>query len=209
MKKLFFYLLVFYSITFFFSCTALTTLQDNYTNKDFKDRQINKVVVFVKSRLHKNTFSFKKIIISELKKMGIDAILAEDVLSKDLLEPPKDQEHYEWMISKIQLRLGNLGIDNILFSFIAGETESIDMHNLNLSGSLFGNTSGGQPLSRISSFPEYSTRIYFISNLCDVISGDIIWSARSETINPYSTTDLGKSYITAIIDEFRDEGFVK
>ena len=45
--------------------------------------------------------------------------------------------------------------------------------------------------------------------MCDVITGDMIWSAKSETINPYSTSDLIKSYVNAVIDDLQDEGIVK
>lgn len=202
MKKIFFYSLVLISSIFFISCTSLTTLYDNQANDNFKGKKLNKVAVLVQD--HKeNTYVIEKKIVYTLKDYGIEAYPADEIIPSDLLNPPRDIEQYEWRISKLQFQLNNSGIDAIFIVYLAGEIESVNLKNL-----IFNYDYIGYP-NRESGNAEYSTKVYFITNLCDVKTGDVIWSAKSETVNPYSTSDLAKSYVTAIMDDLHNEGIVK
>lgn len=180
-----------------------TNFSATWTIPDHSSRNFKKLLIVGMSRnvAARSTVEDEVVYFMRLKK--INAVAASDVLPSDRAQVPKEKE----AIRKILEDAGYDGVLTVSLMDVQRETNYVQGSNYYAPATFYGGYYG----SFYSYYPNmYSNvyqpgyyvntqTVYLETNLFDVDSGDLIWSAQSDTQDKNEVDELANSYARGLV----------
>jgi hypothetical protein len=180
-----------------------TNFTASWTTPDHTARNFKKLLIVGMSRNIPARTTVEDEVVYWMRLKKINAVSASDVLPVDRSQVPKEKE----AIKKI---LDNEGFDGVLtvsLMDVKRETRYVQGSNYYAPATFYGGYYG----SFYSYYPNMysnvyqpgyyvnSQTIYLETNLFDVSSGDLIWSAQSDTQDKSEIDELANSYAKGLV----------
>ena len=184
--------IVLFTGIFLFSC-ARTKLSRTWIDPKYSGSQYDNLLVIGAAEDDNIRRTFEKKFVEKLEAAGIKAVESSSVMSKD---QKIDKETILAVVEKT-------GVDGVLLTYLVAVKEK-DVTSPSVDYSPVDDYRGGTtpnlysaPEYRSSGTQYYSTRVKvrLETNLYDAKTEQKVWSARSATLNPKSTTALIDSVI--------------
>ncbi len=185
------------------SACASTQIADSWSNPNYSNRALNKVLVLAVANDETKRFMFETDLANALKRSGVNAIAGSSVPS---LRGQLNKD-------KVVEALKTMDIDNIFVTRIA---------SYNINQKFYGGYTevwsmgvptwyGYWPTSyHTTVHPDYiseSTTIFLETSLFHLEDGALIWSARTKTKEPENNDVIG-DLIKSVIPQLRRDGFL-
>ena len=193
-----------------FSCATTTRMTASWSNPEFRENQFKKIVVagIIDNVAARRSLELE--VVSELNRKGFNAVPAFNVFRPGYLESKPDP-------TDIQMKLADNGIDGAITLavldikedeyYVPGSTNYQPRMNYSMWWDYYYTT-----YDRIDNPGYYaqSTEVYVESQIFDVASGSVVWTAQSRTADPTSITDFTKSYASSMVAKaLQDKALVK
>ncbi len=217
MKKIFLSAILISAICYFSSCSSVTDISGTWVKPATPARKYSKIVVIgmMDDIVKKSTI--ENSIVKDLRSKGINAVAGSNIMPENLYDADKnglidDKDKDKALIAS---DLKDQGVDG---AFIFSLTDTKEQEHYVPGTTYYQPYTGYYPFynyfytsyERVHT-PGYitkSTNVFYASNFYNVSTGDLIWSAQSETINPLSLNDFAKSYSSAVVDDFLNSGLI-
>lgn len=194
-----------------YACKPATEITGTWKNPRIPSATYEKITVAALTNNINAKATVENDLEAALAAQGISVTKSTDLFPPNFTEDHDDKEE---MLSKFR----DAGTDAILtISLIDKETENRyvpgtygydPLYRYNYYGAFWGYYSFWYP--RIYSPGYYTTdKTYFIeTNLYDVNTEELIWSAQSETYNPTDLASFSKEFAATIISEMREDNLL-
>jgi len=189
---------------------ASTRLIDHWRDEGYSNVPLRKVLVIAIAENDRGRRMFEDAFVHALRASNAEAVAGYAFLPEDIAI---DKE-------SISKAIEGKGFDGVLIT----SHERTDKKTVYVPGEVRTEVSGyGYPYARpgwdlynqrvyrtIEQPGYYDERslVYLETNLFEAREGTLIWSARSETVNPSSVQDLAKSLSKLVIKSLRKDGFL-
>jgi hypothetical protein len=197
-----------------FSCSTVTTFNEQWSDKDYEDKKIQNVLVMLMDGSEQQKEEVELMIAQNLKDAGIKADAGHKYI-------PTDTNRFRLDSAKIRSKMIELGFDAIL---------TIDLRNYDKqenyvppTTNVYGGYRAGYgywgPVYRYGVSVEYNpgyyystvtvileSRLYKVKDSSD--AGNLIWMGNSTTNDPTSLIDQVNSYSKALISALKASGYI-
>lgn len=204
------------SLITIYACTSATYMEGSWTNPAFGGKKFNKIIVLA---IHKDIITrstMEKNIVSGFKDNKINSVSASDVIDFDKLEKGSDgkltEKSKEYFMNALKENNVDAGLIIALKDikdtehYVPGTTQYIPRSGYS---TFYGFYHTSYDVVQSPGYIEKSKQVYLVSNLYDVSTEELLWSAQSQTVNPTSLSDLAKSYSGSLVQELVSNGIIK
>ncbi|MBM4158185.1 MAG: hypothetical protein FJ216_05320 [Ignavibacteria bacterium] len=213
MKK-FIYFLFLVSVVFYFtSCSTMTKIDSSWKKPAYTGQKFSKIIVVGLIKDISERSCMEDNIVSSLKLYGINSVSANTVIPPKFFDTDSDGKLDEKYQSKEALTevFKSYGADGVITISISDTKEKqkyvpptfgylpdpyFDFYGYYLNTYNFVYSPG-----YVVSYEE----VFIVTNLYSLTNQELLWSAKSETINPQSTKDLCQSYAKAVAGDMVTE----
>lgn len=208
MKKILLYLLPVIFVYAYGCSSSMTSVDASWTKPGYKGKKFNKLAIVVLAKNETDRIISEEGIAKEMKLRGYNAIASSTLFPPKYFDKNGDGNLDESEKAHVKEKFSEEGIDGILISSLLDEKEETKY----IPGSVY-----WRPTLYFSSFTYYYTSTYnylyspgytvktsrfFIgTTLYDLPTEELLWTAKTETIDPIDLKDFIKSFSKAIADE--------
>lgn len=191
-------------ISFLLGACASTQVADSWTNPDYGNQALEKVLVLGVANDETKRYMFETDLASELKNNGVDAIAGSSLralrgqLNKDkVVDALKDIDVDKVIVT----RIASYDIDT---KYYGGYTEFWT------SGvpTMYGYWTTGYHETTHQDYISERTTLYLETSVFNVADGALIWSARTKTKEP-ENNDVIKDLISKVVPRLKRDGFLR
>ena len=211
MKRVLYLLFAVFSALYFLSCTPSNKISGSWKNPELDTSTVQNVFIAAITQNMEARQKVENHLAEELKAKGVQTTLSHSVFPPDL---KPDSSNRQMIIEKIK----QTGADAILtISLLDQKSETRYVPGTSYApvgrygyyGSFYGyyNYAYGATYS-----PGYYTtdKTYFLeTNLYDIESQKLLWSAQSQSYNPSSIDKAASRYAELVADKLQDDKIVR
>lgn len=183
----------------------VTQITGSWAKPDVKDKVFNNILILGISENQSNRAIVEQYIADEMTEAGFKVTTAISAYTKSQLQAMKDDKEMS------RTKLAEDGIDGILLItlldikedtyYVPGTTSYYPMSTYPYYGGYYGYW--GRTYTTVSSpgYYEESLKIFLESNIYDLATEELIYSAQSRTDDPSSVDSMAKRYAQVLVDD--------
>ena len=179
---------------------AGTKLTQTWVDETHRGKPVSDILVIAVTYKEEVRHSFEDKFVAQLKALGIEAVSSADVIPM-----PADLKLEKDQILKVVNRFNN---DAVIITHLAGVEEKETYSPATQSNTGFYGYYDGLVLSKDPGFYKTSTFVRLVTNLYDVETEKLIWSAKSQTKDPRSIKQTIDDVITVVIKDMQKKGLL-
>lgn len=179
---------------------AGTKLTQTWVDETHRGKPVSDILVIAVTYKEEVRHSFEDKFVAQLKALGLEAVSSADVIPM-----PADLKLEKDQILKVVNRFNN---DAVIITHLAGVEEKETYSPATQSNTGFYGYYDGLVLSKDPGFYKTSTFVRLVTNLYDVETEKLIWSAKSQTKDPRSIKQTIDDVITVVIKDMQKKGLL-
>ena len=179
---------------------AGTKLTQTWVDEARRGKPVSDILVIAVTYKEDVRHSFEDAFVAQLKALGVEAVSSADVIPM-----PPDLKLEKDQILKVVNRFNN---DAVIITHLAGVEEKETYSPATQSNTGFYGYYDGLVLSKDPGFYKTSTFVRLVTNLYDVETEKLIWSAKSQTKDPRSIKQTIDDVITVVIKDMQKKGLL-
>ncbi len=141
---------------------------------------------------------FESIMVSRLEKAGLHAVASSDIMAAD----------EEINQGTVKAAVAGKGIDGVLVSHLLGVERDAIYVPPSPDSSLETTFSGTAPIVTSPGYVEHRSVITLQIDLYDTASEHLVWSLRSQTVNPPNVTEVMDRLSSTVVNDLRLKGLI-
>lgn len=208
MKK---FILVISTLCLFVACGPSTYITGSWKKPDYDraSKNYKKLFVAVLSQDLGFRDNLEKDIAAAAQKRGLQTALSLDVFPPQMTKsqlPPKEDVH------RILEKTGSDVVMIVAIKDIKDETRYVPgtaTYSPYGYGGYYGHYGAGMAYSYSPGYYTTDRTIFLETNLYDLATDDLIWSAQSQTTNPTDFATFSREYIYAVLAQLKKDGMLK
>jgi len=186
-----------FSMILLLSACASTTLNSTWSDPDYQSKVSDILIVGISDNPQRRTL-FENLFYDELAKIGVSSLASHSVSGLEN-KPTADQ---------IKLMLPDLGVNAVIATRLLGIDEETVYHkaSYNEFGRHYYDVASA--IGAQQGYYERYTVVSLETNLYDVATSKLIWSAHSKNIDPKSAEAVAADLIESVIKGLKESGFI-
>jgi len=191
------------------SCSSVTQINGSWKKPGTTAQKYTKIAVIgISSDVVKRS-TIENAIASNLRRAGINAVSGTNILPDNFIDADHNGKVDNKNADALKAKLTEQGVDGIF---------TVSLEDVKKSTQYVPGTSYYTPYAGFYPFYNYywstyenvyspgyyvqTTNIFMTSNFYNLSSGQLLWSAQSETYDPQSLKDFAQSYAQVVVENF-------
>lgn len=200
-------------ILLFTSCSSSrTTISASWSNPESGPKQFNNIMVLALAENVSSRGTAEQAVVDELTKNGFNAVQGLSIISPDQMRQLDDRQE------EARELLADAGIDGAIVirvldvkedeRWVPGHTTTYPSFGYPYYGGFYGYWGHSYNVVSTPGYYASTTSVFLESNLYDIKTDELLWSAQSVSEDPESVKNLSRQFSQVIVKDLQDKNII-